>query len=125
MNRFGRGQVFNWATIGVAGTVAAIALTQNWIIVAITYVVLLGLAQIARPAITIISMSIVTPRWQSSMSSANIISIGLSGLANSVIGGFMIDSWGFKPFFLTSAAVTMVGVAIFWFNFVRGDTYKG
>ncbi len=124
MKQFGRGQVFNWATMGVAGCVVAISMTQNWIAVTIAYVILLALAQIARPAITIISMQSVTPRWRPSMSSSNMISIGLSGLATSMIGGLIIDLWGFKPFFLTCAGVTMIGVAIFWFAFVKGSTHQ-
>jgi hypothetical protein len=38
-----------------------------------------------------------------------------------MIGGFVIDLWGFKPFFLACAGVTMMGVAIFWFMFVKGE----
>jgi MFS family permease len=91
MNRFGRGQIFNWATMGVAGCVVAISMAQNWIAVAFTYVILLALAQLARPAITIISMQSVTPRWRPSMSSSNIVAIGLSGFGVTPLLWTMLD----------------------------------
>lgn len=119
MTRYGRGAVFNWATIGVAGCVVLIAFAQQWLWIALSYFVLLGLAQIARPAITIIYMSSVTPKWQASMSSSIIISIGLSGLATSLMGGAMIGSVGFRAFFLATAVITLAGVVIFWFNFLK------
>ena len=49
----------------------------------------------------------------------HIVSIGFSGLATSVMGGWMIGSVGFRPFLLTAVAITLIGVAIFWFNFLK------
>jgi predicted MFS family arabinose efflux permease len=121
MSRFGRHAVFNWATAGVAGCVVLMAMAGHWIMVAISYFFLLSLAQIARPAITIISMSSVTPKWQASMSSSNLIAIGLSGLAASLMAGLMIGSIGFRAFYLTAAAITLAGVVVFWFNFLKGQ----
>ena len=126
MTRFGRGPVFNWATVGMASCVILMALVQHSIWVAVSYAFLLGLAQIARPAISIISMSSVKPKWRASMSSSNIIAIGLSGLATSLMGGFMIGTVGFRPFFLLAGLVTLAGVAVFWFNFLKeSDAHDG
>jgi len=120
MTRFGRGAVFNWATVGLAGCAIFIAFAQHWLWIAIGYVLVVGLAQVARPAIMIISMSSVSPQWQSSMSSSNVISIGLSGLGTSLMAGLMIDSVGFRPFYLTAAGITLAGVVVFWVNFLKG-----
>ena len=119
MTRFGRVNVFNWATIGVSVFVITSAFAPGWLLVTVSYVFILGLAQIARPAITIISMESVSPRWRSSMSSSNIISIGIAGLVTALAGGLMIGSVGFTAFFVAAAAVTFAGVAVFYFNFAR------
>ena len=63
LDRFDRGHVFNWSTIGVAVCAALLAITRSWFVVAVAFTLLFALAQIARPAITIISMQSVTPRW--------------------------------------------------------------
>ena len=119
MTRYGRAAVFNWATVAVAGCVIFIAFAQHWLWVAIGFILVMGLAQIARPAITILSLSSVSPKWQASMSSSNIISIGLSGLGTSLMAGLMIDSVGFRPFYLIAAAITLAGVAAFRFGFLK------
>jgi predicted MFS family arabinose efflux permease len=115
LDRFGRGHVFNWSTIGVAVCVAVLAITHSWFVDAVT--VLFALAQIAGPATTIISMRSITPRWQPSMSSANLISLGLSAFLTATLGGLMIGAVGFRTFFFASVGVTMIGVALFWFSF--------
>ena len=63
------------------------------------------------------AMSLVPPRWQGTMSGSVTLSVGLTASLVSLAGGYIIEAAGFRSLYLIFAAVTVIGVVIFWLYF--------
>ena len=99
MERFGEEKVFNIATIVVGISVILIGYSNFFHEVFILFPLALFFAQIARPALIVITMKYLTQNWQATMSGANMVVIGISGFLGAYLGGIIIEPYGFHIYF--------------------------
>ncbi|HXF60153.1 MAG TPA: MFS transporter, partial [Caldilineaceae bacterium] len=64
------------------------------------------------------SMTLVPPRWRSTLNGAGETAGGLSFALMALVGGYLIEAQGFTALFLLSAALTTVGTVLFYLWFV-------
>ena len=99
MNRFEEEKVFTAATFLLGLAVLLIGIVSEEILIFSFYIFSLLCAQIARPSLIIITMKYLPPYFQTKMSGANIVAIGLSGFLVSYLGTILIDPIGYFSIF--------------------------
>ena len=113
MNRFEEEKVFTSATFLLGLAVLLIGMVSDEILIFSFYVFSLLCAQIARPSLVIITMKHLPLHFQTKMSGANIVAIGLSGFLVSYLGIILIDPIGYSFYFLVAGIISMVSAIIF------------
>ena len=113
MNRFEEEKVFTSATFLLGLTVLLIGMVSDEILIFSFYVFSLLCAQIARPSLVIITMKHLPLHFQTKMSGANIVAIGLSGFLVSYLGIILINPIGYSFYFLVAGIISMVSAIIF------------
>jgi predicted MFS family arabinose efflux permease len=63
----------------------------------------------------------VPPRWRAAMSGATTMAAGLSWAIAAFGGGVLVSTVGYRGLFLGGAAVSLVGVLIFWAHVMAPD----
>ena len=113
MNRFEEEKVFTSATFLLGLAVLLIGTVSDEILIFSFYVFSLLCAQIARPSLVIITMKHLPLYFQTKMSGANIVAIGLSGFLVSYLGTILIDPIGYSFYFLVAGIISMASAIIF------------
>ena len=113
MNRFEEEKVFSSATFLLGFAVLLIGIVSDEFLIFGFYVFSLLCAQIARPSLVIITMKHLPLYFQTKMSGANIVAIGLSGFLVSYLGTILIDPIGYSFYFLVTGIISMASAVIF------------
>jgi len=119
---WGHRRVFLWGSVGMAISLLPLALIPHWAAAGLSYMAMIALVSLTRPAVSVYQMGIVPVAWRPTMSGVYTMAIGLSWSAISLSGGFMIAALGYPSFFLASAAITGAGAALFGLR--QGATAK-
>jgi len=98
-----------------------IALFPHWLAVGSGYIGLATLTSLARPAFVAFQQESVRPRWRTVMAGATNMAAGLGFAAAALGGGYLVTAVGYRGLFLAGAAVSLVGVLLFWACFVAPD----
>jgi predicted MFS family arabinose efflux permease len=119
--RWGNWRIFAWGSLGVGLAMLPLALVPHWTAAGMSFLGVVALNGMAFPAINVYQMHLVSAVWRTTMSGSTAMASGLSWSASSFFGGLAIERWGYRPFFLLSGAVTVVGAILFGLYFgVRG-----
>ncbi len=113
MNRFEEEKVFASATFLLGLAVLLIGVVSDKILIFCFYVFSLLCAQIARPSLVIITMKHLPLYFQTKMSGANIVAIGLSGFLVSYLGTILIDPTSYSFYFSVAGIISMASAIIF------------
>ncbi len=124
VSRLGNKMTFISASIGMALFLLPLALIPVWAAAGIGYMGVIVMASIARPAIQTMQMQIVSPDWRALMSSITTLAASFSMGAVSYLGGLVISTHGFPPFFSGGAILTAVGAAFFWITVRWSQAFK-
>jgi MFS family permease len=107
-------------TLGVAIMLVPFALIPQWAVAGGSFMAMLVLVSLARPAYMVYSQEVIPPGWRGLMSAFTTMSIGLSWAIMAFGGGYMIAWVGYRPLFLSGACLTGLGALLFWSYFGRG-----
>jgi predicted MFS family arabinose efflux permease len=121
--RWGISRTFALGSLGIALSLMPLAFIPRWGAAGLSYMSLIALASIRRPAYMVFSQEIVPARWRAAMSGATSLAVGLSFSIVSFFGGFIITSFGYPSLYLAGAGVTVAGLLLFWsyFRVPRGE----
>ena len=97
-----------------------LAFVPNLWAAGLSYLGILALASVWRPAIMMIRMELVSSEWWPVVNGASHMASGLSYSAMAFGGGYIITTLGYSSLFITGAAVSVVGILLFWL-FFRGS----
>ena len=111
--RWGNGRIFTWSSISAALCLLPLALVPHWTAAASSFLGVMISYSVAFPAMNLYQMLLVAPQWRTAMSGTTAMANGLSMSASSFAGGQAIQAWGYRPFFLISAALTLAGALLF------------
>jgi predicted MFS family arabinose efflux permease len=106
--------------LGVAIMLVPFALIPQWAVAGGSFMAMLVLVSLARPAYMVYSQEVIPPGWRGLMSAFTTMSIGLSWAIMAFGGGYMIAWVGYRPLFLSGACLTGLGALLFWSYFGRG-----
>ena len=115
--RRGTPSVFLWSSVGIAAFMLPLALFPQWGAATLGYLGILVLNGVAFPAINVYQMERVGAQWRTTMSGMTAMASGLSYSATSFLGGYAIEMWGYRPFFLSGALLTLTGALLFRITF--------
>jgi MFS family permease len=118
--------VLRWGaprTVVLASTVTLLsmlplALVPVWGVAGAGMIGVVAASSMRYPAFLAYSMELAPRAWRAAMSGAGETAGGLAFAMMAWLGGIMIARLGFAPLFLTGAALTLVGTALFWLWFV-------
>jgi MFS family permease len=113
VKRWGTVRVFAWASLAAVLCILPLALVPHWIAVGLGYLGITALYGLAYPAINVYQMELVSSGWRTAMSGATAMASGLNYSAVSFVGGQVIAGLGYRPLFLGSAVLTLVGSVLF------------
>ncbi|MDQ3248715.1 MAG: MFS transporter [Chloroflexota bacterium] len=121
--RWGNGFSMIGGTLGVALSLLPFALVPQWAVAGSSFMLMLVLVSVARPAYMVYSQEIVGPGWQGTMSAATTMAIGISWSVMAFGGGYLIALVGYRALFLSGALLTALGALLFWayFRTPRGE----
>ncbi|MBT4980804.1 MAG: hypothetical protein HOM86_26025 [Gemmatimonadetes bacterium] len=74
----------------------------------------MALAAIRQPAFTVFQQESIPPRWRTTMAGAAATTCGFGYAIIAFGGGYIIEAVGYRSLFLGSAAISVLGVLVFW-----------
>jgi MFS family permease len=119
--RWGNRRIFAWGSFGVGLAMLPIALVPHWTMAGLGFLGVVALNGVVFPAINVYQMQLVSAAWRTTMSGSTAMASGLSWSASSFFGGQAIEGWGYRPFFLLSGGVTLLGALAFGFYFAARE----
>lgn len=117
--RWGNDRAFVAIALGTAISLLPLALLPHWSAAGLGIVGLIVLNAMAIPAISVFHQELVKDTWKPTMSGAFSMSTALGWTTIAAVGGFLIKAWGFAPFFLSAAGLTVAGALFFAIYFRR------
>jgi predicted MFS family arabinose efflux permease len=115
--RWGNGHIYLFGTLGMAASLMPLALIPHWVAAGLSYMSLIALASITRPAIAVYQMEIVSPDVRAAMAAATTMALGLSWGLIALGGGYLITGLSYQSFFLIAAGLSATGALLFWAYF--------
>ncbi len=116
--RIGNGQTAALASLAAALSLIPLALVPHWAAAGAAFVAINVSVGVLAPASYLFMFGLVAERWRLAIASTS-IGAGVAGFAAIALGGgFLIARLDYPIFFLISAAITTVGVLLFWIRFV-------
>ncbi len=119
IGRWGRERTIGLATAGMALSLIPLALVAHWLVAALSYMTLIALAAIARPAFLVYSQESVPAGWRATMSGAVAMANGVSMGGMAIGGGYLIAGLGYTTLFGLGATLAAAG-AFFFAVFLTG-----
>ncbi|MGC9350273.1 MAG: MFS transporter [Anaerolineae bacterium] len=121
--RMGEDRTLIAATVGVAVSLAFLALVPHWSAAALGLAGTVALGTVATTSVVVYSQKLVTQEWQSVMSGALTMAIGLGITSSTLAGGYVIEAFGYRPLFAAGAVTTVASAGLFWayFRVPRGE----
>ena len=111
--RWGSGRTAAWASLGTAFSMLPLIFISHWGAAGLGFIGTIALTSIRYPAFLVYTMERVSPDWRGTMSGAGEMASGLSFSAMALGGGYIIEAFGYRSFFLTGASLTVVGTLSF------------
>lgn len=112
--RMGNAGTTIFASIVVVAAILPIAFVPVWWIAGIGYIFLWGVTPMRYSAFLVYIMEHCPPRLRGSMNGAGEMSAGLSFASVSLLGGYLITSYGYSTLFIVGAMLTLAGTVTFW-----------
>ena len=97
------------------------ALLPHWLAAGGGFIGVMMFAGFGRPAFIAFHQESVRPRWRAAISGATTMAAGLGSAAAAFGGGYLVTAAGYRGLFLVGAAVSLVGILIFWAYFIAPD----
>jgi MFS family permease len=121
--RWGNDRAILAGTVALATVLLPIALVPQWLVAGLSFMGMLVVIAVARPAYMVYSQEIVAPRWQGSMSAGTTMAVGISWAVMAFGGGYVIVRIGYQALFFGGALLTALGALFFWryFRTPRGE----
>lgn len=112
--RFGNAGTTILASFVVVAALMPIAFVPVWWIAGIGYVFCWSVTPMRYSAFLVYIMERCPPHLRGSMNGAGEMAAGFSFAATSLLGGYLITSWGYSALFFTGAMLTLAGTVMFW-----------
>jgi MFS family permease len=114
VKRFGNILTFNSAVALSALSMIPLALIPHWSIAGLCFMCTMALAANRQPAFTVFQQESIPPRWRTTMAGAAATTSGFGYAIIAFGGGYIIETVGYRSLFLGSAAISVLGVLVFW-----------
>lgn len=123
MQRWGIFRAFFLSSLFTGVFLLPLGLYPHWAAAGLGLTGVIAATSVAFPSIVVYAMMLVSPPWRSTISAAIELSAGVSFLAASLGGGYIIAVYGYAPVFLLGAALAFLGTLMFWavFHTPRGE----
>lgn len=123
VRRLGLGGMIIAGTVGMALSMLPLALIPHWLAAAASYMGLIALTAITRPAYIVFTQEIIQPRWRAMMSGATTLAAGSSWAMIALGGGILVALLGYQSLFLVGAGLTLSAALLFalYFRVPRGE----
>jgi len=119
--RIGKGKTILLGNAAMALCLLPLALLPHWLAAGGGFIGIMMLASFSRPAFLAFQQESVRPRWRTAMSGATGTTSGLGFAAAALGGGYLVTAAGYRGLFLVGAAVSLVGILMFWAYFILPD----
>lgn len=118
MERWGHARTFVLIALGMGLSILPMALVPHWLPAGLSIVMVMTLMTLSSTALTIFHQELVPAAWRPAMSGASLMAMGIGWGIVSLGGGYFIAAWGWSPFFLVAAGMTVLGAVVFWTRFL-------
>ena len=112
--RLGNAKTYILFTLGISLCMLPLIFIPTWYGAGMSYMGTIMMVQIARPALITIQMESVVPSYRAPMSAITTMAASLSAALISLLGGYMIPTFGYPSFFLVAAWLTALAACGFW-----------
>ena len=117
--RWGQHASIGLGTLFLGFCLLPLALVPHWAAAALSWVAMIVLVAIVRPAYMVYTQRLVRPTWQPLMSGATNLAAGLGRAAMLLIAGPLIATLGYRRYFVVPAALMAAGGLFFGLYFRR------
>ena len=94
MARYSKERIILATMLGMALAFLPVLFITHWLAAGLSFVAMIGLVALAGPVYQLFSMELVRPQWQTAMSSANSMAVGVSIAVVALGGGYVIVGYG-------------------------------
>ncbi|UCC63697.1 MAG: hypothetical protein JSV36_01155, partial [Anaerolineae bacterium] len=112
--RRSNGWIVMIATLGVAFSLAPLALIPHWAAAGVSRLIFVVASAIWLPAFQAFQMERIDPEWRSLAYGAVAMAMGLGFSSTSLAGGYVIAARGYRTLFTLGIFVTLASAALIW-----------
>lgn len=117
VSKWGKGRTIALGTVGMALSLLLYIVYPHWGLAGVGLVGVSSLFAITAVAFTIYSQELVAAEWRTTMAGAMTMATGMSRSTMSLVGGYLVSTFGFSTLFLVGASLTVLGAVIFACHF--------
>jgi MFS family permease len=123
IERWGKLRVNGLGILALALALLPLALIPHWAAAGGGYTAAMALGTMLSASLYVYAQELVSPGRQSVMSGVLWMSSGIGGAAMMIVGGYLVEAYGFPSLFLTAAGVTAAGGLLYlgYFRTPRGE----
>lgn len=110
--RWGTGVTLLAATLGVSACLIPLAVGQQVWVAATAYMGVIAMATFMGTSRDLLGQQLVAPRWRTTIQSVVIIGLALGWATIAVVGGWLIEAFGFDAMFLTGTVAALTSAAL-------------
>ncbi|MBN1640272.1 MAG: MFS transporter [Anaerolineae bacterium] len=117
VERWGRVSTIVVATLSVAGCIAALAASGQWMAAAAAFVGMNVAASVARAVWMLLTQEYIDPAWRSMAAGVTNLASGIGIATMSSVGGVLAVRQGYPVTFAVGAALVALGALVVWLRF--------
>ncbi len=112
MRRFGTVHTLALSSLVIGFAFVVMGVLPRWGVAGLSYAAIISMATVNGTARNIFSQELVSVRWRTTASAVLTIGLALGWATMAAVGGFLIQSTGFRGLFFASAGLAFAGVLV-------------
>jgi MFS family permease len=124
MSRIGNRKALALSSMAIGAGVFLVFLFPSWLGAGLGYVSAMAMISLQGVVYNVFQLEVIDSAWRSTMAGVTLTTKGLGWTALSLVGGFMIMRWGYRPYFLIGAVISFLGALVFLLAFPKKSFTK-
>lgn len=116
--RWGAPRAVLFASTATALSMLPLIVASQWWFAGVGFLGVISFSAMRYPAYMAYTMELTPGPWRAAMSGVGEMSGGFCFALMALVGGFIIEGWGYTPFFLLGLGMAALGAVLFWALFM-------
>lgn len=122
--RWGAPRAVLFASSATALSMLPLVFASQWWLAGAGFLGVISFSSMRYPAYMAYTMELTPGPWRATMSGVGEMSGGFCFALMALLGGFVIEGWGYTPFFVLGFGMAVLGAVLFWALFMAPKRWR-